>query len=1000
MRDAVGWLKRRMRLRVLARAVLAALGALLLALAVLTALLAWKAGALVHAGAVAEASRFGARIGRTVTVGPAHVALGRTIAVEIRAVRIAAAPGQSGPAAEPLFEVAAVRVRVPAWSIVRSLGKDVEVQAIEADGPVLRLVRLEGGALSYADVVEKLSAPEPREPARQARVGRVTVRGARVELHDLPRGARFAVERIDAVVPEIGPDAPVDLALDAAVLAAATNLHLELRLGARGGPERVTGRLQRAALRLAPLDVEPLLPFVPVRGGIGVAGARLSADLSLAVDEHGVIGFQGTLEAGALRLSRGGEEALMQPVDAAVRADLSVDPEAPAIVARSLAVTVAGMTVEGRADVRGPIDAVEVRALDLRAREVTFERLLPLLPPGLVPRGIALAGPIEARASARGAPREAEIEVGVDLREASVKLSDLVKPAGVPLGAELRGKTGDGLAVEALGVRLGPLAIALRGKVRSASDVDLTFDSGDVPIDAILRLFPAVARSVPPRVTLAGHLQAAGHVRRSGTETRAEAKVALRRAGVRTEALTLEGAADLAAAARFAPGSTALTVDLDAGGVRAQIPGKLDKAAGAPLAMHARVERAGAVTLVKDARITLSGAAVSGSARFDAAAHTVAVEAPSCALELGVLARAVPPLREVPAPLRGASLRGGVSYQGDTRDPGAGHLRLADLDVAAPLGRLRGSVELRGISPLGAVTFDLGGDSLHLEALIGGAGGGGRGALDRLDVRGKLHLARLSAAKLDARDVDAELALEKGSLSISTLRFGAYGGRLSAGGSRVDLAGAAPAFRVKARAERLDLAVLAAGGDVSGQLDADVDLAGAGADWASIAPTLSGTVKLALDGAHVRGKHTLRGTIVNPLLHKLAERARRKHPMREVDTTISRAEVLFAVGSGRVRTASPLVAHADEGTLTFQGSVGFDRTIAVNGSVVIPPAAIEKLTKGWLVPESDATVTLRVDGTTEAPRIELLDLAGTARSLRGSFWNGVGKKIDHAVGND
>jgi hypothetical protein len=106
------------------------------------------------------------------------------------------------------------------------------------------------------------------------------------------------------------------------------------------------------------------------------------------------------------------------------------------------------------------------------------------------------------------------------------------------------------------------------------------------------------------------------------------------------------------------------------------------------------------------------------------------------------------------------------------------------------------------------------------------------------------------------------------------------------------------------------------------------------------------------------------------------------------------------VGSGRVRTASPLAAHADEGTLTFEGSVGFDRTLAISGSVVIPPAAIEKLSKGWLVPESDATVKLRIDGTTEKPRIELLDLAGAARSLRGSFWNGVGKKIDHALGNE
>ena len=238
-----------------------------------------------------------------------------------------------------------------------------------------------------------------------------------------------------------------------------------------------------------------------------------------------------------------------------------------------------GMTVEGHADLRGPLDAPTVRGLALSARDVTFERLIALAPPSLIPRDVTLRGPVELHAEAHGAPAAAEITVSLDLGGAAVTLPELHKPAGTPLSAELRGRTGDGgLAIDALGLTVGPLALALRGKVRSATDADLAFDSGEVPLDAILRLFPAVARAVPAGVTLAGAVQASGHVRRSGVETRADARVALRRADVKTRALTLTGAADLSASVRAAAAVT-VTADLDARAARVEIPGRLDKAA-------------------------------------------------------------------------------------------------------------------------------------------------------------------------------------------------------------------------------------------------------------------------------------------------------------------------------------------------------------------------------------------------------------------------------------
>src|SRR5262249_13403681 len=123
--SAGGGPERRAWIRRVVRSALRAVLFLLALLVVLTALVAYKAETLVHAGATAEARRFGERIGRTITVGPAHVSLGAVLSVQIDDLRIEAAPGQQGVAADPLFEVSAVRVRVPAWSIVRSFGQDL-----------------------------------------------------------------------------------------------------------------------------------------------------------------------------------------------------------------------------------------------------------------------------------------------------------------------------------------------------------------------------------------------------------------------------------------------------------------------------------------------------------------------------------------------------------------------------------------------------------------------------------------------------------------------------------------------------------------------------------------------------------------------------------------------------------------------------------------------------------------------------------------------------------
>ena len=515
-----------------------------------------------------------------------------------------------------------------------------------------------------------------------------------------------------------------------------------------------------------------------------------------------------------------------------------------------------------------------------------------------------------------------------------------------------------------------------------------------MPLDALLRLFPSVARSAPAGVVLAGEVQAAGHVRREHGEARADARVELRRAGVKTAALTLEGDAGVVASLRAPAGAGTLAVeaDLDAAKARVIVPGRVDKAAGAPLAIHVAAERAGAITTVREARIALDGAAVKGTVRYDAAAHALRVDAPSCDLDLGALSRTIPALGVVPAAIAGARVHAAVSCEGDPRDPATAHLRLTQLDLAAPVGHVRGIVDLQGLSPPRRIAFDLDGDSVDLDAVDHARTSGGV-SLTSVAVDGKLRVGRLHVRDMDARDVVAEVGLDKGVADLRTLRFSLLGGAFTANGSRVDLSRVEPAITLRARVEHLDLSALPASHWSRGHLDADLALDGQGTTWAALAPTLAGTAGLDVTDAHVHSIFSLRGTILNPLLRKLAEKSKEKHPVREMDMTLARASLKVRVGNDQATTLTPARVETEDGKLTVDGTVGFDGRLALGALAVIPAAAFRQTTGGRLAPLGDVPVTARVTGTSSAPEVEFVDLDQTMKALAGAGVHALGLKL-------
>ena len=108
---------------------------------------------------------------------------------------------------------------------------------------------------------------------------------------------------------------------------------------------------------------------------------------------------------------------------------------------------------------------------------------------------------------------------------------------------------------------------------------------------------------------------------------------------------------------------------------------------------------------------------------------------------------------------------------------------------------------------------------------------------------------------------------------------------------------------------------------------------------------------------------------------------------------IRRFDAPLRVERGSFVTTGPITADTDAGAIRLTGRVGADRTLALAGRVTLPPEAVERMTSGARVPSGDVPVSIRVTGTTDAPRVEVDDLAVTLGALVGSRLRAIGREL-------
>ena len=760
-----------------------------------------------------------------------------------------------------------------------------------------------------------------------------------------------------------------------------------------------------------------LLPPWLRRGGVDVRGPiTLALRGGGGADEvHGHVEVTAG-EVRALGVDRAGRVSEGQPAHLTVVATLAISRSAASLRVADVAVHLGEIVVRGDAELRGvagheegaPTPMLEALSLEATA---PGEALLETMPPALRPPGLTLHGPLVARVSARGVPADLRGKLAVELGGAAVRARGFTKPAGVPLSLTVEGGVAhrDGgdphlpasAEIDRAELRLGTAALAARGTVHGAEQLDLTFEplgGSAVDLAEVLQLFPDAAARVGAGTGINGRLAASGRVRRSGGKTTLDLTTTLREAGLHRALAGISGTVDVTAHLEASASTASVHADVDLTRAIVDVVPVIAKRAGRPAHLAFTVSRDGDHVSVSDARVTLPGLTIDGLTAEQGAAR-VHVVVGGATVGLMPLVDMVPLLQgRLPPSLAGATLHFGLELDGAPDALGAASLRIPSFDIAGGLGHLAGSAQMQGLPPQ-ALHFDVSRGDLDLSSFESPAGGGDvLAGVPAVRFDGRVHLDSATAGGQTARGLDADVSFEHGRLAIAALRLGALGGTIAVENSYLDVAGV-PELELHARVEGIDLARFAGprAEELRGHATGAIDLHGAGADRATLVRSLHGGARLEVSDLHVRAVFPRpKITVVNPHLGELMRKAAEKHAGEARTLDLRQVSADFDVAAGKATTRSPLVLRSDDFTVRFTGTIGEGTGLALDGRVEIPAHAIATASGRRLIPLGPIPLKLRLYDDGGGRKLELLELEETAAAFRGSLWNAVGSAKEGA----
>ena len=422
------------------------LGIVLAGLAVLVFALFLVLDQIATSKAHEEAATLSAQWGRPVTIGSVSVKLLTGLGVTVEDVQVGAGEGEG----VPLAQVKRLEVKLALLKAAFSRGKDVDVRSAVVDGLTVNLVRLPDGTTNLERLQKKIS-PEPKPDAKAEEpsdlsflhVDHFALREGRVALIDKSGGPEkdLAIDHLDVTADDLRAGSPLALTVKAAVLAAQHNF--ELHLKALPLPKSLTPTPTALTLKVQPVDLAPLGPFLGKQ--VGLEAGKLDADFDMQLGGavpggSGATSVKGAVHALGLRFA-GAEGG--KALDLTVDADVKGDAEKGDLAIDKLKIDLGPAGISGTGRAHGINTATpRIEGLEITSHDLDPARLAAYYPPLRKTLGSQIAGPIGLSVKGSGGKEAQALELRVDLTYARLSLpAVLAKATGgvMTLVARVRG---------------------------------------------------------------------------------------------------------------------------------------------------------------------------------------------------------------------------------------------------------------------------------------------------------------------------------------------------------------------------------------------------------------------------------------------------------------------------------------------------------------------------------------------------------------------------------
>ncbi|MBF5043072.1 AsmA family protein [Aggregicoccus sp. 17bor-14] len=430
------------------------LGAIVALLVAVVLIVLWRLDAILLDQARAQAATLSQRLGRPVQVGDIDTQLFPHVGAEVQDVVVGAAAGEDAP----LLELKSVDVRVALMPALRSRGKDLQVLNAEATGLTVNVIRLPDGTTNLQRLQQRLAETAPKEEPQQeqaptdlsgVRVDRAALTDGRVRFIDHGAGAKareLAINDVDMELKDLRVGQPLDVVLKAAVLAEKQNL--ELRLHAAPLPATLTPVPERLVLKVEPIDLAPLAPFISPEVGFQAGHFQADWDALLGAAVPGGSGptrLKGGFKATGLKFA-GAEGG--KALDVVLDTDVTGDVAKGDLALDTLRFDLGPAGINGKGRVRGLMSPTpSVEGLEIKSHDLDPAKLAEYYPPLRKQLAGQVAGPIGLSVKGSGTQAAQALVVDVDLTPVRLRIPlQLAKDAGAPmrLSANLSGAAATG----------------------------------------------------------------------------------------------------------------------------------------------------------------------------------------------------------------------------------------------------------------------------------------------------------------------------------------------------------------------------------------------------------------------------------------------------------------------------------------------------------------------------------------------------------------------------